>query len=175
MGITDPRDRYDDLTVTRSRLVVEPPRFEETAASEAATAGWVVLGLVLDDADRVLLIDQAWADGWTVPGGTHEPGESLAETVTREVREETGVEITPIRPHAVEELSVEHEDSGETTGWNAVFFEAVADATEIDDDPGLEDEAIDDARWFEGLPDSVFNRELTETVYDRCLDDTPSG
>lgn len=175
MGITDPRDRYDDLTVTHSRLVVEPPRFEETAASEAATAGWVVLGLVLDDADRILLIDQEWADGWTPPGGTHKPGESLAETVTREVREETGVEITPVRPHAVEEFTAEHERTGETTGWNAVFFEAVADATEIDDDLGLEDEAIDDARWFEGLPDSAFNRELIETVYERCLAGTTPG
>ena len=100
MDVTDPRGRYDDHVVTHSREVLGPKPFEEAADSEAATIGWVVLAFVFDDEDRVLLVDEPWADGWTAPGGVLQSGESLAEAVVREVREETGVEASPIRSHA---------------------------------------------------------------------------
>ncbi|MEF8756631.1 MAG: NUDIX hydrolase, partial [Halobacteriales archaeon] len=96
------------------------------------------------------------------------------ETVAREIREETGVEVFPVRPHAVDELTVEHERTGETTGWTAVFYEADADSTAIDDDLGDEDEVIIPADWFDGLPDAVYNPDLTEAVYRRCLDNRRS-
>ena len=34
---------------------------------------------------------------WTLPGGRQEPGEPLARTVLREFREETGLDVTPLR------------------------------------------------------------------------------
>jgi 8-oxo-dGTP diphosphatase len=52
---------------------------------------------VFDDAGRVLLIERGQPPGeglWTVPGGRVELGESLAAAVVREVREETGLEVT---------------------------------------------------------------------------------
>ena len=176
MTVTDPRERYGDLLVTSSREVRPPAEFRETASSQAATVGWVAFGFAFDDAGRVLLIDRPWADGWLAPGGTLEPGETLRETVAREIREETGVEVSPVRPHAVDELTVEHERTGETTGWTAVFYEAEtkADHTAIDDDPGDEEEVIAAADWFDGLPDAVYNPGLTEVVYRRCLENRRS-
>ncbi len=34
---------------------------------------------------------------WGLPGGSVEPGESVSEAVVREVREETGLDVTPLR------------------------------------------------------------------------------
>jgi len=60
-----------------------------------------VAGVVFDEAGRVLLVERGKppAEGqWTVPGGSLERGESLAEGVCREIAEETGlvVEVGPL-------------------------------------------------------------------------------
>ena len=61
----------------------------------------VAVGAFVFDGDRVLLIERGHPPGeglWTVPGGRQEPGETLAQAVAREVREETGlvVEVGPL-------------------------------------------------------------------------------
>lgn len=57
-----------------------------------------VVAIVQDDEGRVLLIHKTDNDLWALPGGGHEIGESIADTVVREVKEETGydVEVTGI-------------------------------------------------------------------------------
>lgn len=52
-----------------------------------------VVAVVLDDAGRVLLIHKTDNDLWALPGGGHEAGESIADTVVREVKEETGYDV----------------------------------------------------------------------------------
>lgn len=52
-----------------------------------------VVAIVLDDQGRVLLIHKTDNDLWALPGGGHEPGESIADTVVREVKEETGYDV----------------------------------------------------------------------------------
>lgn len=55
----------------------------------------VCVGAVAVDNERLLMIRRGRgpADGlWSVPGGRVEAGETLAEAVVREVREETGLE-----------------------------------------------------------------------------------
>lgn len=55
----------------------------------------VCVGAIVVDDDRLLVIRRGTAPAkgqWSVPGGRVEPGETLAEAVVRELREETGLE-----------------------------------------------------------------------------------
>ena len=56
----------------------------------------VAVGAVIVQDGSLLLVERANDPGagrWAVPGGRVEPGETLAEAVVREVREETGLEV----------------------------------------------------------------------------------
>ena len=59
--------------------------------SRGLTVG--VRGLVLDDQGRVFLIKHSYVTGWHLPGGGVEPGETLGESLERELREEGNIEL----------------------------------------------------------------------------------
>jgi len=58
----------------------------------------VVLGVrvLVTDGNRVLFVKHSYRDGWFLPGGMPEPGESLVATACREVREETGIAVRDV-------------------------------------------------------------------------------
>lgn len=49
--------------------------------------------VVADAEGRILLARRRDNALWTIPGGAMEPGESIAETAVREVKEETGIDV----------------------------------------------------------------------------------
>jgi 8-oxo-dGTP pyrophosphatase MutT (NUDIX family) len=53
-----------------------------------------VRAVVLDSGGRVFLIRHSYVAGWHLPGGGVEPGETIVEALTRELREEGNIEIT---------------------------------------------------------------------------------
>jgi ADP-ribose pyrophosphatase YjhB (NUDIX family) len=70
-------------------------------ASPRVTPVVAVAAFVFDADGRVLLIERGKPPGvglWTVPGGRIERGETLAQAVARELREETGLvaEVGPL-------------------------------------------------------------------------------
>ncbi|MBA6433866.1 NUDIX hydrolase [Streptomyces sp. GMR22] len=52
-----------------------------------------VTAVVRNEQGRVLLIHKTDNDLWALPGGGHDVGESIAQTVVREVEEETGISV----------------------------------------------------------------------------------
>lgn len=56
-----------------------------------------VRGIILNDMGQILLLHSKRHNGYSIPGGTVEKGETIKETVVREVLEETGADVTPIK------------------------------------------------------------------------------
>ena len=54
-----------------------------------------VAAVIRDDRGRILLQEKSSGEGWSLPAGAIEPGESPEEAVRREVQEETGLIIEP--------------------------------------------------------------------------------
>ena len=59
-------------------------------------------GMILDGEGRVFLIRHTYTEGWHMPGGGVETGETLLEALARELREEGNIEMTqPPQLHGV--------------------------------------------------------------------------
>jgi 8-oxo-dGTP pyrophosphatase MutT (NUDIX family) len=65
----------------------------DPAAPPANSVVPSVVALVRDRAGRVLMIQRSDNGRWALPGGGHDIGEFIGDTVVREVREETGIEV----------------------------------------------------------------------------------
>ena len=53
--------------------------------------------IVRDDEGRILLVRNADDNLWTLPGGIVEPDESPKDAAVREIQEETGLRVDPVR------------------------------------------------------------------------------
>jgi 8-oxo-dGTP pyrophosphatase MutT (NUDIX family) len=56
-----------------------------------------VAGVVVDDAGHALAVQRRTPPRWELPGGALEVGETLADGLVREVEEETGLLVEPLR------------------------------------------------------------------------------
>jgi 8-oxo-dGTP pyrophosphatase MutT (NUDIX family) len=140
------RASYRLFRVTRPVRVSSRPRVDKAPPAHAA----IGVGAVLYG-PRGLLLGRHRRGTWELPGGTVEPGESLQETVVRELGEETGLTA---RPEDVRLLGTLLDDAGGVvrvtvpalvTGWRGV----------PSDQPG---ESVGRWRWFalDRLPEQLF-------------------
>lgn len=56
-----------------------------------------VAAVVVNDEGKVLVIKRRDNGAWQIPGGVLELGEAIEDGLRREVREETGLDIEPVR------------------------------------------------------------------------------
>ncbi|MFB6235331.1 MAG: NUDIX hydrolase [Halopenitus sp.] len=163
-GIEELREQYPDVPVTESFKELSPPAFQQALTRVEQESAASVGSVVRDEADRILLVSNAWSDGWIVPGGLAKPGESLTTAAQREVREETGVDATIERPVEFRRQRLQRADSSdEVTMWFVGFLgRADENAPAVATDPGTNDEGIERVEWFETVPDGCADETLLE-------------
>jgi phosphatase NudJ len=101
---------------------------------------WFFSLVVVRSGDRFLAVREAkHGQGWYLPAGRAEPGESLAEAALRETLEETGVPITLLGV-----LKIQHTPQRDSARVRAIFL-----ARPVDDQPpkSTADEHSLEARW----------------------------
>lgn len=69
--------------------------YDDPDAPKANSVVPSVTAIVTNQAGHLLLIHKTDNDLWALPGGGHDIGEAIADTVVREVREETGIDVAP--------------------------------------------------------------------------------
>lgn len=117
---------------------------------------------VRDSDGRIALIQNSWTDGWFLPGGEVEAGESPEEAARREVREETGLDATIESPLVVLDQTYVSEEDGEE--WFSALFVVYAASAEgeIPDvsQLGVTDDEILSAKWFGSVPENLQDGKL---------------
>ncbi|NKY48389.1 NUDIX hydrolase [Nocardia cerradoensis] len=67
--------------------------YNDPEAPDANSIKVAVSAVVQDSAGRILMIHRTDNDKYSIPGGGLEIGESVADAVVREVKEETGIDV----------------------------------------------------------------------------------
>ncbi|MCI3276235.1 NUDIX hydrolase [Streptomyces cylindrosporus] len=85
-----------------------------------------VVALVRNDTGHILMIRRSDNGRWALPGGGHDVGESISDTVVREVGEETGihVEVTGLSGIYTDPGHVMRYDDGEVRQQFSLCFRA---------------------------------------------------
>lgn len=85
-----------------------------------------VVAIVEDSAGRILMIHKTDNNLWALPGGGHEIGESITQTVVREAKEETGydVEVVSLTGTYTDPGHVMAYDDGEVRQQFSIAFRA---------------------------------------------------
>jgi 8-oxo-dGTP pyrophosphatase MutT (NUDIX family) len=84
-----------------------------------------VAGIVRDADGRVLFMRRADNGKWGLPAGAIDPGETPAEAIAREVREETGLDVRPSRVAGVfggKGFRV-HYENGDEAEYTVIVFD----------------------------------------------------
>ncbi len=98
-----------------------------------------VVGIVFDEAGRVLL-QHSKDGGWWMPGGSVDPGEEPAESVIREVWEETGVQVVPEQIVVVQTEPTFQYPNGDQVMYLSIVFRCrpVGGEAHVHDEESLE-------------------------------------
>lgn len=78
--------------------------------------------LLFDEAGRLLIVNPTYKDGWEIPGGVVEANESPLAGCTREIREELGLDVRPVRLVCV---NFTGETERRTESLNFIFYGGV--------------------------------------------------
>ena len=148
-------EQYGSFKVHEETVKNDPDFFEQ--GKEMVKEGWIgdAGAWVTDDDGRVLMIrHKGVPDEWGVPGGGHEPRETMEETARREVREETGVECTIVDVNFARRKTIVLEsDPDEQYYMLTVIFDAECEEGTI----SINDDEILEAKWLAQPPENILD------------------
>ncbi|MGG4168951.1 NUDIX hydrolase [Rossellomorea vietnamensis] len=105
------RERYEELRAISTEIMQEHTGMEMTKIKDlfANESGYQtpkvdVRGVVFKD-DKILMVKEKIDDKWSLPGGFCDIGLSPSENVVKEIREESGYDVTPLKLLALLDLN----------------------------------------------------------------------
>jgi len=115
-----------------------------------------VRGLILNEKKEILMVKEQIDGKWTIPGGWAEIGMTASESIVKEVREETGFAVRPMRLLAVLDKKCHPHPPEAYYLYKMVFYCEIQDG---DFDPNFDIQAVD---WFplNALPELSIDRIL---------------
>lgn len=119
-------------------------------------SGKIAVKAMIVDGDKVLITRSEGDTLWDLPGGRIHEGESLEEAISREVKEELGIEIV-VKRLLCSEQSLHRKD--EKFILFVIFEAALADPENISFVPSEESEEI---RWIDR------NEYDAASMFDQC-------
>jgi 8-oxo-dGTP pyrophosphatase MutT (NUDIX family) len=108
---------------------------------------------------KVLLVNTSHTGTYSLPGGGIELGERIEDALRREVREETGIEITDLRFHGFDEHFFYYDPLDIAFHSFMFFYLCRPVTTALCPDDQVEDDAVEKPRWveIEGLTEEQFH------------------
>lgn len=108
---------------------------------------------IIEKEEQILLVKKSrgpYQGMWDLPGGRPLHGETIFQTLQREVREETGIEITDAVPHTNQAFVVVYRDQEELISLHhtCLIYKATQfDASHLQDN--LNEEDVAGCAWIE--------------------------
>jgi 8-oxo-dGTP diphosphatase len=108
---------------------------------------------VIEDEQRILLVKKSrgpYRGMWDLPGGRPAHGETIPQTLQREVREETGIELIDAVPHTNQAFIVEYKDGEEAISLHHTCL--IYKATQFDSSQfraNIAEEDVAGCSWIE--------------------------
>lgn len=144
------RETYGDVDVVGETWSFSPAGHEWIVDRfEAGTVGGAG-AWIHNEAGEVLLVREAGGDGWSEPGGKHEPGETLAETATREAMEETNVACRVTDVGVAQVTTIEAPEAPPVYRLIPIFLAERTAGT-----PTPNEEGIREVRWWDTHPPAL--------------------
>jgi len=100
--------------------------------------------LVVNDAGEMLLIQRADSGMWAAPGGAFDVGETAAEGVVRECREETGWQVEPVHLVGIYDSRI----VGTRVGHHVYHLSFLCRPVALDPEPPSHAQEALDVGWF---------------------------
>ena len=120
-------------------------------------------GIVENDRGEILLVKHRDHKAWAFPGGQVENGENLIDAVIREVKEESGINVSVVRLIAVSSNTASYEG---TNGYETIPTKVMFDfVCKFIDGELLSSEETSDSKWVK--KEEVINYITSPAYHER--------